>query len=447
MFLFWVRPTLIQRFNILAQFTLVTLLATIILSAGLSYTLEKQTRRELIRNHIEIYPSVINALAADHPDFYDFFKAPPGSRPTESVLNLLEDLAGFGKVYRVKVWNRAGTIVWSDVESLIGLAFPENRHFREAAAGQVSYELAQPVKSEHVYEKKLHSILEIYTPIVKDRQVIGIVELYESDRELFANISNATNQMRWTIATSGAILYLVLFTIYLTAHLRHERAVKALDQAQDATIYSLAYQAELRDIETGLHLERTTRYLRILADELRRQKKHLDILTGPYINDLVKSSPLHDIGKSGVSDTILYKPHQLTDAEFSEMKKHCEYGAQIIEKAKERLPEGEFLQIAREITLYHHERWDGNGYPHGLKEEAIPLSARIMALADVYDALRSVRYYKDELPHEQCVAMITERSGSQFDPDVVNAFLAREKIFRKISEQLADKPEDLSGKS
>ncbi len=433
---------MIQRLNILVQFTLITLLVTIALTVGLSYTLEKQIRTELTRSHVEVYPAVVNALISDLPEIYHFLQSPPGSAPGTAVRRFLRDLVNLGKIHRVKIWSRQGTVLWSDVASLIGQSFPDNHHFREALEGTTSFELALPKKTEHLYESSRHNLLEIYIPVVRDGTVVGVIELYESDRDIFADINDSIRQMRLTIAASGALLYLILFFIYLTAHQRHERAMRALSQAHDATIHSLAYQAELRDIETGLHLERTTRYLRILADELRRRKKHLDILTGPYINDLVKSSPLHDIGKSGVSDTILYKPHKLTDVEFSEMKKHCEYGAQIIQKAREKLPEGEFLQIAREITLYHHERWDGNGYPHGLKGEAIPLSARIMALADVYDALRSVRYYKDELPHDTCVAMIREGAGTQFDPDVVEAFLRREKTFRKISEQLADKTED-----
>ena len=152
----------------------------------------------------------------------------------------------------------------------------------------------------------------------------------------------------------------------------------------------------------------------------------------------MKSTPLHDIGKVGVQDSILNKPGRLSEEEFEEMKKHCDYAVTILEKALARLSFQSFLDIAIQIASTHHERWDGTGYPNGLSNSMIPLSGRIMALADVYDALRSSRPYKEAFPHDKCLQIIMEGSGKHFDPDVVNAFLFHEKEFHKISEYLSD---------
>ena len=208
---------------------------------------------------------------------------------------------------------------------------------------------------------------------------------------------------------------------------------------------SLAYQAEIRDLETGQHLDRTTEYVRILAEELKNpppkytvRESDKNYLTDEYIIDLVKSVPLHDIGKVGVSDSILRKPGKLTEEEFEEMKKHCDHGARVLERAEKKLSFRSFLSIGVQLALSHHERWDGQGYPFGLKGEEIPLSARIMALVDVYDALRSKRCYKESFSHEESVEIISKGRGTQFDPIIIDAFLRIKNEFMNISIELAD---------
>ena len=191
--------------------------------------------------------------------------------------------------------------------------------------------------------------------------------------------------------------------------------------AQDATIISMAVISECRDNETGRHIKATQEYVRALAENLTDK---FDILKENGIIELfVKSAPLHDIGKVGVPDNLLYKPGKFTPEEFEEMKKHTIYGHNSILEVEKVLGENSFLQIAREITLSHHERWDGNGYPEGLIGNEIPLSARIMALADVYDALVTKRVYKEAYTHEKTVELIKSERGAHFDPDVVDAFL------------------------
>jgi response regulator RpfG family c-di-GMP phosphodiesterase len=211
-----------------------------------------------------------------------------------------------------------------------------------------------------------------------------------------------------------------------------------LEQTENVTIYALAYQAEMRDLETGYHLEKTAGYTAIIADELSKLPKYSSYLTQDYIIDLVKASPLHDIGKVGVPDSILKKPDKLTDEEFTIMKKHSEYGAEILRRAEEKLKFKNFLSLAIDLVEYHHEKWDGTGYPSGLKGEEIPLSARIMAIADVYDAIRSKRCYKKGYSHEITADIIKRERGFHFDPDVVDAFINTEDQFKKISMELGD---------
>jgi len=213
---------------------------------------------------------------------------------------------------------------------------------------------------------------------------------------------------------------------------------KQFVQVENATIFTLARQAELRDKETGNHLKRCREFVQILADELALLPKFRSYLTPDYIADIVRASLLHDIGKVGIPDAILLKKGRLDAEEFEIIKTHCELGASILNEAEAKLEFRSFLTIARKITLAHHERWDGKGYPFGMRGEEIPISARIMALADVYDALTSRRCYKSAVSHQETVSIIRQERGKQFDPDVCDAFLRREKEFLEVSKSLTD---------
>lgn len=213
-----------------------------------------------------------------------------------------------------------------------------------------------------------------------------------------------------------------------------------LDQTENATIFALAYQAEMRDSGTGKHLERTSRYMRIIAEQMAQTSKYKAYLTADYIADLQKSAPLHDIGKVGIPDSILKKEGRLSAEEFGIIKGHCEMGASTLALAEKKLEFRSFLNMAISIARSHHEKWNGKGYPSGLRGEEIPLSARIMAVSDVYDALRSERCYKKAYSHKKAVKIITSESGEHFDPAVVAAFLAAEQEIVLVSTQLADLP-------
>jgi len=217
-----------------------------------------------------------------------------------------------------------------------------------------------------------------------------------------------------------------------------EERTAELNRTKDVAIYCMASLAETRDAETGKHILRTQNYVRILAHGLKDHPRFSDYLSDEIIQMLYKTSPLHDIGKVGVPDHILLKPGKLTPDEWVEMKKHAFYGHEALRRAEEELGSTDFVQMAREIAYTHHEKWDGSGYPRGLKGDEIPVSGRLMAVADVYDALISRRVYKSPRPHEEAVESIVQESGSHFDPDVVDQFVALQKEFQEIATEHSD---------
>jgi len=226
-----------------------------------------------------------------------------------------------------------------------------------------------------------------------------------------------------------------------------EKRTREVSAVQDVTILAMASMAETRDNETGNHIRRTQHYVRALSLHLKRHPRFASHMTRPYITGLFKSAPLHDIGKVGIPDRILLKPGRLTPEEFEIMKTHTTLGRDAIQHAEEALGvRVKFLTIAKEIAYSHQEKWDGSGYPEGLKGEAIPLSARLMAVADVYDALISERVYKKGMSHEDAVAIMREGRGTHFDPDILDAFLELHEEFREIAARFADSSEDLGMK-
>lgn len=210
---------------------------------------------------------------------------------------------------------------------------------------------------------------------------------------------------------------------------------KLLERTNSAAIYCLAAVAETRDPETGEHIKRTQGYIKELALELQGIDKYQGILTNDYIELLYQSAPLHDIGKVGVRDSILLKPGRLTEEEFEEMKKHTIYGGESLMVGIKELGEDSFLTLAKEIALTHHEKWDGSGYPRGLAGVEIPISGRLMAVSDVYDALISKRVYKNAFTHDEAREIILESRGTHFDPDIVDAFFRKEARFIEIREK------------
>jgi putative two-component system response regulator len=216
-----------------------------------------------------------------------------------------------------------------------------------------------------------------------------------------------------------------------------------LSLMQDATIMAMASMAETRDNETGNHIRRTQNYVKALAQHLRYHPRFAAELTDANIELLYKSAPLHDIGKVGIPDRILHKPGRLDSDEFEIMKLHTVYGRDTILLVEKHLGGSNgFLLYARQIAYSHQEKWDGSGYPENLAGEAIPLSARLMALADVYDALISKRVYKPAFPHEEALAIMKKGRGTHFDPDILDAFVEIEQRFAEIADRFHDAEND-----
>ena len=218
-------------------------------------------------------------------------------------------------------------------------------------------------------------------------------------------------------------------------HLVDEK-VQEISASQMATIYALIKLSESRDDDTGAHIERTSSFCRLLAEKARSVREYSKEITDAFMETIYKASPLHDIGKVGIPDKILMKPGKLNDEEFAVMKTHVQLGYDTLAKVGQQYDRNSFLKMGMDIALYHHEKWDGSGYNKGIKGDEIPLSARIMAISDVYDALRSKRVYKDAYSHEKSVEIISSSKGSHFDPILTDIFIQYNGEFKIMYESI-----------
>ena len=217
-----------------------------------------------------------------------------------------------------------------------------------------------------------------------------------------------------------------------------QEKVKEISVSQIATIHALVKSAESRDDDTGAHIERTASYCMLIAQKLMEANLYPDIVDEDFAENIKMASPLHDIGKVGIADAILLKPGRLDHDEFEIMKTHVTIGYETLASVEELYHGNEFIKLGLEISRYHHEKWDGSGYMEGTSGHDIPLSARIMALSDVYDALRSKRVYKEGFTHEKSLSIIDEGRGSHFDPVLVDVFLEHHTLFQDIFERLTN---------
>jgi putative two-component system response regulator len=217
------------------------------------------------------------------------------------------------------------------------------------------------------------------------------------------------------------------------------RRLSDINRMQDASVFVMVSLAEFRDECTGNHIRRTQKYVQILAEQLKKHPEYMGYLSDERINLIVKSAPLHDIGKIAIPDNVLLKPGKLTDDEFELMKTHAQKGYEMLVRAGKMMgAQGNFLTMAQQIARSHHEKWDGSGYPDGLKGTEIPLSARMMAIADVYDALMSARPYKMAMTHEQAVAILEAGKSKHFEATLVDVFLAQTESLHRIRTEWAD---------
>lgn len=276
--------------------------------------------------------------------------------------------------------------------------------------------------------------------------IIGIVMLFfstelaaqkESGRlARFASGGDYEHRLASFISVSSIAVFIMAVTIIVLIMQGNKRSFyhEQVSGMQSGMITLMAEIVENRDDNTGGHIKRTAKYVEGIAAELKRQGVYGDILSDRYMRDMVVAAPLHDIGKIHIPDAVLNKPGRLTEEEFEIMKTHTTAGEELLIHAKTELGESGYLNMAVEMAAYHHEWWNGKGYPYGIKGEEIPLCARIMAVADVFDALTSRRCYKDAMPLEKAYAIIREESGTHFDPAVVEAFFAAEKKIEGVKE-------------
>lgn len=208
---------------------------------------------------------------------------------------------------------------------------------------------------------------------------------------------------------------------------------KMVEKLQDAIVLSITDLVEFRDKITGGHARRTAEYLKLLLEHLKETEKYREILTDEYIANILRAAPLHDVGKIGINDNILTKTGILDDSEFEYMKQHTILGGLAFERALEKVPGNEFLRVARDMALGHHERWNGAGYPYGLSKEEIPFSARLMAIADVYDALTTKRSYKEPASHDDAIALMKSLKGTHFQPELIDEFLECADKFKTLN--------------
>ena len=260
--------------------------------------------------------------------------------------------------------------------------------------------------------------------------MMGFSNIVSINSDVSENVEGISGGTASQLVENNLLMEVFAFTLAITIivlvvqgnkrSFYHER----VSHMQSGMITFLAEVVENRDDNTGGHIRRTAQYVELIAKELKRQGRYSDILTEKYVADMVVAAPLHDIGKIHIPDVVLNKPGKLTEDEFEIMKGHTTAGEELLAHAKEELGESGYLNTALEMAAYHHEWWNGKGYPYGISGREIPLCARIMAVADVFDALTSKRCYKNAMPLEKAYAIIREESGTHFEPVVVEAFFA-----------------------
>ncbi len=309
-------------------------------------------------------------------------------------------------------------------------------HVRTATNGREALELVKRHNIQLV-------VLDWEMPVMNGLEFCKAIRSGDTSHYVYVIMVTARNRPADTIAglTDGADDYLPkpFHPGELLMRVKTGERVIGME-SREMTIFALAKLAESRDPETGAHLERVRNYCRVLALHLRQHPQFQHEIDDDYVRLLYETSPLHDIGKVAIPDRILLKPGRLSDDEFEIMKLHVLRGAETIESLLQQFPNAHFLQMARNIILAHHEKYDGSGYPHRLSGGQIPLCGRIVAVADVYDALTSKRIYKEAYSHNLAASMIVADAGRHFDPAIVDAFVQAEQEFIRIKRQYNDDP-------
>jgi PAS domain S-box-containing protein len=354
---------------------------------------------------------------------------------------------------RLKISERNYMVLFDTILSSIIIIDPLGKilncnYYAEKMYGYLRHDLVS---------REFNDVFQVHKKGLPIEQIIGMVNR-NNGRYVETDVPRrcADGTIKFTFAsysaltsTTGEIIAYAIMERDLTERVRLEKKLQAsfkqIKDTQSAAILGFARLTEYRDMDTGKHLERIREYTRVLALGLAKLPKYSDYITAEYVEDLCLSSVLHDVGKVGIEDALLLKPGKLDAKEFEKIKMHATLGGEALRAVDKEINRESFLTIGKEVAFYHHERWDGSGYPSGKKGEQIPLSARIVALADVYDALTSKRSYKDAISHEEAVKIITLERGTHFDPDIVDAFCANLDTFNRVHmlESFKEHPESI----
>jgi PAS domain S-box-containing protein len=312
-------------------------------------------------------------------------------------------------------------------------------------------------KWDDIVGREFNEIFQVHKKSLPIEEIIALVDRNKG-RYVETDVPRrgADSTIKFTYAsysaltsTTGETIAYSIMERDLTERVRLEKKLQdsfeQIKDTQSAAILGFARLTEYRDMDTGKHLERIREYTRVLAIGLSKLPKYASYITADYVEDLCLSSVLHDVGKVGIEDAVLLKPGRLDPEEYEKIKQHARLGGEALKKVDQQIKRESFLSLGKEVAFYHHERWDGSGYPSGKKGEQIPLSARIVALADVYDALTSKRSYKDAMSHEEAVKIIVSERETHFDPDIVDVFELNLDTFRRIQmlESFKEHPESI----
>ncbi len=425
------------RDNIIFQYTAVSFFTTLIIAVLLVLLMMGRVQSQLIRSHGQFYREFINAISENYREILPVFNGlnPVGTdEHTEAEHeheaadvweHFRQDLQQYPYIEKLLLINTFNETVW---------IYPETSDFKninptvrigDTNPGGINYK---------INDESSDLVVSYFLPVRDGTELVGMAEIIIRNN----NLREAINESRLTFAgyifAGGSVFYLSVFLLFLRLYLKQKSALDRLEKSQKLTIQTMSLLAELKDNDTSEHVQRTSKYCRVLAEELAKDSRYRGYIDEHYIKDLERSAPLHDIGKVGIPENILLKPGRLTEDEFSVIKKHPLLGANVLKQVMNSVEFRSYFEIAYQIVLSHHENWDGSGYPQALSGEDIPLSARIMSIADVYDALTTERPYKEAFSHEKAVEIILEGRGSKFDPALVDHFLNIEKEFKMISD-------------
>lgn len=363
-------------------------------------------------NHMEIVPDWVNLLV--HGLFFVLM----------DLVTILIFVYMVNQTIGIKNRNMLGIMVLPGVVSVVAILFSLNKLYY-VSGSMTNYSMGVPVYICYA-SLVLHYIMVtllicLKHRAVEKRKIFGII--------IFMGLSLCilvTQMIFPEILITSLVPALAVLGIYFNFE---NPSFIRLQRYNEDMVTGFATLVENRDNNTGGHIRRTRGYVKIIINELKNDPKYLNLLTKDYIHNVINAAPMHDIGKIATPDYILQKPGKLNDEEYAVMKEHSAIGGNIIKETFADLDEPEYQQIAYEVARYHHEKWNGKGYPDGLKGEEIPLHARIMAIADVFDAVSAKRCYRDAMPIEKCFKIIEEGAGTDFDPKLVSVFLnARSKV-------------------